>query len=144
VPSRSCHIIKSWSRGVQRKIHTRRYRRCNIYKKYHMANIELQAQQQQQQAQTHGEHNNGNGNGHGNDGRPLEPEELRRRSNETMFDTHVMMPMDILRDNRNLYCVMSCPFAMGENYSMDVLERRQKFPEDDARYWFKQVLNGVS
>ena len=101
--------------------------------KYHMANIDLQAQQQQ--AQTHGE------NGNGNDGRPLEPEELRRRSTETMFDSHVMMPMDILTDNRNLYCVM--PFCDGGEL-FDVLERRQKFPEDEARYWFKQVLNGVS
>ena len=50
-----------------------------------------------------------NGNGNGNDGRPLEPEELRRRSNETMSDTHVMMPMDVLTDNRDLYCVM--PFV---------------------------------
>ena len=82
--------------------------------RYHMANIEQQALAQSQ-AQ--------NGNG------PLEPDELRRRSNETMFDTHVMMPMDILTDNRNLYCVM--PFCNGGEL-FDVLERRQKFSEDEA------------
>eukprot|EP01083_Nonionella_stella_P000571 1632_1 len=80
------------------------------------------------------------GGGDGAGGVTLEPEELRRRSNDTMLDTHVMMPMDILSDNRNLYCVM--PFCDGGEL-FDVLGKRHKFPEDEARYWFKQLLNGV-
>jgi len=79
----------------------------------------------------------GDGDGGAND---AENEIFRNRAQETMLDTHVMMPLDVLTDNQHLYCIM--PYCDGGEL-FDVLERRQKFSEEEARYWFMQVLDGV-
>lgn len=52
-------------------------------------------------------------------------------------EAHVMITLDSLTDGRNLYCVM--PYCSGGEL-FDVLEKRNKFPESEARYWFHQIL----
>jgi serine/threonine protein kinase len=57
-----------------------------------------------------------------------------------MMEKHVMTALDVLSDDRNLYLVM--PFC-GNGELFDTLHRRTKFPEDEARFWFKQLLKGL-
>lgn len=53
-------------------------------------------------------------------------------------DTNVMMPMDLLSDDRYLYSVM--PFCNGGEL-FEMLDMNEKFTEDEARHWMRQVLN---
>ena len=54
---------------------------------------------------------------------------------------HVMNPMDILSDDKNLYSVM--PYCSGGEL-FDVLEKKSRFSEPEARYWMRQLLTGLS
>lgn len=54
---------------------------------------------------------------------------------------HIMIPMDILSDDRNLYSVM--PYCSGGEL-FDVLEKKNRFSEPEARYWMRQLLKGLS
>lgn len=54
--------------------------------------------------------------------------------------SHVMMPLDILTDDRYLYCVM--PYCNGGEL-FDRLDRCHKFTEDECRYWLNQILCAI-
>lgn len=54
-----------------------------------------------------------------------------------MVEAHVMTALDALTDGRNLYCIM--PYCSGGEL-FDVLEKRNKFTEREARFWFRQIL----
>lgn len=55
----------------------------------------------------------------------------------SMFETHVMTSLEALSDGKNIYSVMPY-FSGGELYQ--VLQRRTKFSECEARFWFHQLL----
>jgi hypothetical protein len=55
-----------------------------------------------------------------------------------MSATNIMMPMDLLSDDRHLYSVM--PFCDGGEL-FERLDVEEKFSEEEARYWMFQVLN---
>lgn len=55
-----------------------------------------------------------------------------------MSATNIMMPMDLLSDDRHLYSVM--PFCDGGEL-FERLDVEEKFSEEEARYWMCQVLN---
>ena len=57
---------------------------------------------------------------------------------EAMAETNIMMPMDLLSDDRYLYSVM--PFCDGGEL-FERLDMNEKFTEEEARYWMLQVLN---
>ena len=61
-------------------------------------------------------------------------------SSDAMLSTHIMLPLDLLSDDRYLYSVM--PYCDGGEL-FDRLDQRQKFSEDEARYWMHQILDGV-
>jgi len=56
----------------------------------------------------------------------------------TMMDTNIMMPLDLLTDDRNLYSVM--PYCDGGEL-FERLDLNERFTEAEARYWMHQVLN---
>eukprot|EP00529_Nitzschia_sp_RCC80_P024886 CAMPEP_0113480400 /NCGR_PEP_ID=MMETSP0014_2-20120614/21855_1 /TAXON_ID=2857 /ORGANISM="Nitzschia sp." /LENGTH=542 /DNA_ID=CAMNT_0000373827 /DNA_START=482 /DNA_END=2107 /DNA_ORIENTATION=- /assembly_acc=CAM_ASM_000159 len=58
----------------------------------------------------------------------------------TMNETNIMMPLDLLSDERNLYSIM--PYADGGEL-FEVLDTKERFTEEESRYWFDQVLNGI-
>lgn len=58
-------------------------------------------------------------------------------SKEAILETHVMMPLDLLSDDRNLYSVM--PYCDGGEL-FERLDLNERFSEDEARYWMHQVL----
>ena len=60
---------------------------------------------------------------------------------QNMLDSHIMMPMDLLSDDRNLYSVM--PYCTGGEL-FDVLETKNRFSEPEARFWMTQILKGLS
>lgn len=72
--------------------------------------------------------------------RELQEEDILRNAQESMGQTNVMMPLRMLYDNSNIYCIM--PYVNGGEL-FDVLDSRQKFSEEEARYWMIQILNGV-
>jgi len=74
------------------------------------------------------------------EGREMSEEEFSLRVSEGMFDLNVMVPIDVLFDHERLYSVM--PFVDGGEL-FDVLDRRTKFTEDEARYVMNQILNGI-
>ena len=55
-----------------------------------------------------------------------------------MRDTNIMMPLDLLSDERNLYSIM--PYCDGGEL-FERLDLNDRFSEDEARYWMDQVLN---
>jgi serine/threonine protein kinase len=55
-----------------------------------------------------------------------------------MKDTNIMMPLDLLSDERNLYSIM--PYCDGGEL-FERLDLNERFSEDEARYWMDQVLN---
>lgn len=57
-----------------------------------------------------------------------------------MRDTNIMMPLDLLSDERNLYSIM--PYCDGGEL-FERLDLNEHFPEDEARYWMDQLLNGI-
>ena len=55
-----------------------------------------------------------------------------------MLQTNIMMPLDLLSDDRHLYSVM--PFCDGGEL-FERLDRNERFSEEEAKYWLYQVLN---
>ena len=55
-----------------------------------------------------------------------------------MRDLNIMMPLDLLTDERNLYSVM--PYCDGGEL-FERLDLNERFSEEEARYWMDQVLN---
>ena len=62
---------------------------------------------------------------------------LFNQTPSSMIDSHIMMPMDLLSDDRNLYSVM--PYCTGGEL-FDVLEKQNRFTEPEARFWMRQIL----
>ena len=61
--------------------------------------------------------------------------------NESFFamrNTNIMMPLDLLSDERNLYSIM--PYCDGGEL-FERLDLNERFSENEARYWMDQVLN---
>lgn len=56
----------------------------------------------------------------------------------SMLETNIMMPLDLLSDDRHLYSVM--PYCDGGEL-FERLDVNEKFSEEEARYWMYQVLN---
>jgi hypothetical protein len=75
---------------------------------------------------------------------PLQPREVDNRhadvtqSFSAMRDTNIMMPLDLLSDERNLYSIM--PYCDGGEL-FERLDLNERFSENEARYWMDQVLN---
>lgn len=61
----------------------------------------------------------------------------RYRRPQNMVESHIMMPLDLLTDNRNLYSVM--PYCTGGEL-FDILEKKNRFSEPEARFWMRQIL----
>jgi hypothetical protein len=55
-----------------------------------------------------------------------------------MRATNIMMPLDLLSDERNLYSIM--PYCDGGEL-FERLDLNERFSEEEARYWMDQVLN---
>lgn len=62
---------------------------------------------------------------------------LQRPRPCNMLEAHVMIALDSLTDGRNLYCVM--PYCSGGEL-FDMLEKKTRFSEPEARYWMRQLL----
>ena len=60
---------------------------------------------------------------------------------ENMLESHVMMPLDLFTDHRNMYSIM--PYCSGGEL-FDALERKNRFTELEARYWMRQILRGLA
>lgn len=58
-------------------------------------------------------------------------------SKQAVMETHVMMPLDLLSDDRNLYSIM--PYCDGGEL-FERLDMSERFSEDETRYWMHQVL----
>lgn len=77
---------------------------------------------------------------------PLMPREVDNRHADVtqsffaMRDTNIMMPLDLLSDERNLYSIM--PYCDGGEL-FERLDLNERFSENEARYWMDQVLNGL-
>lgn len=61
--------------------------------------------------------------------------------NSNWQDTHLLTPKDILSDTTYLYMVL--PFCSGGELFSEV-QGRNNFSEEESRYYFKQILVGVS
>mmetsp|Transcript_14507 Transcript_14507/g.35082 ORF Transcript_14507/g.35082 Transcript_14507/m.35082 type:complete len:469 (-) Transcript_14507:327-1733(-) len=59
---------------------------------------------------------------------------------QAMRETNVMMPLDLLSDELNMYSIM--PYCDGGEL-FERLDLNERFSEDEARYWMDQVLNGL-
>jgi serine/threonine protein kinase len=57
---------------------------------------------------------------------------------QAMKETNIMMPLDLLSDDRNLYSVM--PYCDGGEL-FERLDLNERFSEGEARYWMDQVIN---
>lgn len=60
---------------------------------------------------------------------------------QSTLESHIMMPLDLLSDDRHLYSIM--PYCSGGEL-FDVLEKKNRFSEAEARYWMRQILKGLS
>jgi len=54
-----------------------------------------------------------------------------------ILETNIMMPMDLLSDDRHLYSIM--PYCDGGEL-FERLDLNERFAEEEARYWMHQVL----
>jgi serine/threonine protein kinase len=63
---------------------------------------------------------------------------IQESSLNTMLKTNIMMPLDLLSDDRHLYSVM--PFCDGGEL-FERLDLNERFCEEETRYWMHQVLN---
>jgi len=65
------------------------------------------------------------------------------RRNGATEAPHILMPLDLLsdEDEGNLYSIT--PFCAGGRL-LDMVERKLKFSEPEARYWMRQILKGLS
>jgi hypothetical protein len=57
---------------------------------------------------------------------------------QAMRESNIMMPLDLLSDERNLYSIM--PYCDGGEL-FERLDLNERFSEEEARYWMDQVLN---
>lgn len=57
---------------------------------------------------------------------------------QSILETNIMMPLDLLSDDRYLYSVM--PYCDGGEL-FERLDTNDRFSENEARYWMKQILN---
>ncbi|KAL3942778.1 MAG: hypothetical protein SGBAC_003090 [Bacillariaceae sp.] len=57
---------------------------------------------------------------------------------QAIRETNVMMPLDLLSDELNMYSIM--PYCDGGEL-FERLDLNERFAEDEARYWMDQVLN---
>lgn len=57
---------------------------------------------------------------------------------KAIMETNIMMPLDLLTDDRNLYSIM--PYCDGGEL-FERLDLNERFSEEEARYWMHQVLN---
>lgn len=55
-----------------------------------------------------------------------------------MRESNIMMPLDLLTDERNLYSIM--PYCDGGEL-FERLDLNERFSEEEARYWMDQILN---
>lgn len=55
-----------------------------------------------------------------------------------IMNTNIMMPLDLLSDDRHLYSIM--PYCDGGEL-FDRLDLNERFAEEEARYWMHQVMN---
>lgn len=78
---------------------------------------------------------NGHGHGHGNISETGVAESF-----QAMRESNIMMPLDLLSDERNLYSIM--PYCDGGEL-FERLDLNERFAEEEARYWMDQVLNGI-
>jgi len=75
---------------------------------------------------------------------PLQPQFIENNHADVtesffaMRDTNIMMPLDLLSDERNLYSIM--PYCDGGEL-FERLDLNERFSENEARYWMDQVLN---
>jgi serine/threonine protein kinase len=65
------------------------------------------------------------------------PPQPQRQGPRNMLEAHVMTALDSMTDGRSLYCVM--PYCSGGEL-FDVLEKKTKFSEAEARFWMRQIL----
>jgi len=93
-------------------------------KRWHSLNRQQQQQQAQQQIRP--------------DGGVLS--EGVTESIRAVLETNIMMPLDLLSDDRHLYSVM--PYCDGGEL-FERLDLNERFTEPEARYWMYQVLNGL-
>jgi len=59
---------------------------------------------------------------------------------QSMRQSNIMMPLDLLTDERNLYSIM--PYCDGGEL-FERLDLNERFSEEEARYWMDQLLNGL-
>lgn len=57
---------------------------------------------------------------------------------QAMRETNVMVPLDLLSDELNMYSIM--PYCDGGEL-FERLDLNERFSEEEARYWMDQVLN---
>lgn len=57
---------------------------------------------------------------------------------QAMKETNVMMPLDLLSDDTNMYSIM--PYCDGGEL-FERLDLNERFAEEEARYWMDQLLN---
>jgi hypothetical protein len=57
---------------------------------------------------------------------------------QVMKESNIMMPLDLLSDERNLYSIM--PYCDGGEL-FERLDLNERFSEEEARYWMDQLLN---
>lgn len=70
--------------------------------------------------------------------RPSNSTDAVSQSFQAILDTNIMMPLDLLSDDRHLYSVM--PFCDGGEL-FERLDMNERFSEEEARYWMHQILN---
>lgn len=56
----------------------------------------------------------------------------------SILETNIMMPLDLLSDDRHLYSIM--PYCDGGEL-FERLDMNERFSEEEARYWMVQILN---
>jgi len=73
-------------------------------------------------------------------GGAMNPVEWTQRATNQVLASHVMLPLDVLTDTRQLYLVM--PFIPGGEL-FDVLQDRNSFTQEEARSYLLQMLEGI-
>lgn len=68
----------------------------------------------------------------------LPPFDTVQESFRIIQETNIMMPLDLLTDDRHLYSIM--PYCDGGEL-FERLDMNERFTEPEARYWMYQVLN---
>lgn len=63
------------------------------------------------------------------------------RTIDASTKSHVLVALDILTDDKYLYTVT--PFCEGGRL-LDRIESKNRFSEAEARYWFRQILEGLA